>query len=146
MSRDYDNVQVEVAGIRRRRARWANRLVALAAVACFVVGWIGVILPGLPTTIFWIFAAVLATRSCPELQRRIYAAGSAGDSVRLYVEQHAMTPRFKRGALIGMTCGITFSAVMLSWAGSPGWVIGLLIAAGLIGAAYITWGVSTARR
>jgi hypothetical protein len=145
MSREFSSTPPATAEVRPRRARWVNRLLALAAVICFGIGWVGVILPGLPTTIFWIFAAMLATRSCPDLQRRIYAAGRIGRSVRLYIEQHAMTPRTKCGALIGMTAGVSISVVLLSLATTPVWVISLIISAGLIGAVYITWGVDTAR-
>ena len=144
MSRDFSSTRPEAAEVRPRSQRWANRLLALAAIALFAIGWIGLILPGLPTTIFWIFAAVLATRSCPTLQRHIYNSGRLGQSVKLYVEEHALTPRAKRGALIGMTCGVSVSAIVMSLTGTPEWIIGLVIAAGFIGGAYVIWGINTA--
>ncbi len=42
---------------------------ALLGILCVVIGGIGVILPGLPTTIFLLAACYLFTRSCPRLEQ-----------------------------------------------------------------------------
>lgn len=48
----------------------------------FAVGAVGLVLPLLPTTIFWIIAAWAWSKSCPRLQQRLYAVPGAGPHVR----------------------------------------------------------------
>ena len=46
--------------------RW---ILAFIGILCVAIGALGVILPGLPTTIFLLAACYLFTRSCPALER-----------------------------------------------------------------------------
>jgi uncharacterized membrane protein YbaN (DUF454 family) len=65
---------MSVEDVRYRRV-WPRspRRIALAAlgVVCVVLAFLGVVLPGLPTTIFLIAASYLFTRSCPWLEDRL---------------------------------------------------------------------------
>src|SRR3546814_16691595 len=54
----------------RRRLAWAW---TGAGYAFFAIGLVGVVLPVLPTTIFWIIAAACLATSCPAMARKIYA-------------------------------------------------------------------------
>ncbi|MEO9971631.1 MAG: YbaN family protein [Hyphomonadaceae bacterium] len=74
-----------------------------------VVGAIGIIVPGLPTTIFWILAALCFARSDPKIRDWIYARPGIGPQVELFIEEGQMTKSGKRGALIGMS----FAALLL---------------------------------
>ena len=67
------------------------------------LGGLGIVLPLLPTTIFWILAALCFARSDPKIRDWIYARPGIGPQVALFIEQGQMTKAGKRGALIGMT-------------------------------------------
>lgn len=69
------------------------------------IGGVGIIVPGLPTTIFWILAALCFARSDPKIRDWIYARPGIGPQVELFVEQGHMTRTGKRSALIGMALG-----------------------------------------
>lgn len=114
------------------------------AVLCFALGWVGLWVPGLPTTVFWITAAYLATRSCPVIQRWIYRQGRVGRSVQMIVDERALTATGKRRALAGMAFGISLSVAGLYLLGDPGPVlVGGILAAGAVGAASILFGLKT---
>lgn len=51
--------------------RWLYALLGIVSVG---VGFVGVFVPGLPTTIFLIFASYLFTRSCPWLEEKLVRA------------------------------------------------------------------------
>lgn len=66
------------------------------------LGGLGVVLPILPTTIFWILAALCFARSDPKIRDWIYARPGFGPQVRLFIEDGQMTRTGKNGALAGM--------------------------------------------
>jgi len=126
------------------KARAIRLLLAGLAVLCFVLGWVGLWVPGLPTTVFWIAAAYLATKSCPVVQRWVYARGRVGRSVRMVVEERALTARGKRRALVGMSLGLGLSVAVLYLAGDPApLLIAAILVAGAAGAACILFGLRT---
>ena len=69
------------------------------------LGGLGIVLPVLPTTIFWILAALCFARSDPKIRDWIYARPGVGPQVELFIEKGQMTKAGKRGALIGMAIG-----------------------------------------
>ena len=89
------------------------------------IGWIGIIVPVLPTTIFWIIAAYCFARSDPKIRDWIYARPGIGPQVELFVEHGKMTRAGKRGALFGMA----LAAGIMVWAL---WVRWMMLAIGLI--------------
>lgn len=104
-------------------SRIARLLLAAAALACFALGFVGTVLPVMPTTIFWILAAVLSARACPALQRRIYAAPGIGPTVERFVERGAMTRTAKRAAHAGMALAFALATPGLLMADRPGIVM-----------------------
>jgi len=65
---------LSVEDTRRRTVRPRSpRRIALAAlgVVCVGLAFLGIVLPGLPTTVFLIAASYLFTRSCPWLEDRL---------------------------------------------------------------------------
>ena len=84
-------------------------------------------LPVLPTTIFWILAALCFARSDPKIRDWIYARPGVGPQVELFIEQGKMTKEGKRGALIGMS----FEAAIIVFFFYKQWII-LLIGLSLI--------------
>lgn len=56
---------------RLRRFSPYRLVLAAAGVVCVVLGAIGVVVPGLPTTVFLLAATFLFARSCPWLEERL---------------------------------------------------------------------------
>ena len=71
-----------------------------------VIGGIGIVLPLLPTTIFWIIAALCFARSDPKIRDWIYRQPGVGPQVELFIEKGEMTQTGKRAALIGMSFAV----------------------------------------
>lgn len=127
--------------IRSRLLRYA---LASLAVVCFVLGWIGLWIPGLPTTIFWIFAAYFSSKACPVIQRWIYQRGSIGRSIELIVEHRSLTARGKRRAIAGILLGISMSlAIMLTLGSPPLWLIAILLGSAVLGTGCVFFGLRT---
>jgi len=64
--------RLQEAGLRVTRPRSPKRIVLAAlGVVCVGLAFAGVVLPGLPTTVFLIAASYLFTRSCPWLEDRL---------------------------------------------------------------------------
>jgi uncharacterized membrane protein YbaN (DUF454 family) len=89
----------------------------------FVLGLIGIALPLLPTTVFWIGAVWCWSRSAPHLTRRILSHPRFGQPVSLFIEKGQMSKSGKWMALGGMAAGFT----LLLLINQPGWPISLLL-------------------
>lgn len=82
--------------------------------ASFVTGAVGLVLPVLPTTVFWIIAAWAWSKSCPRLQRKLYTLPVAGPHVRAWIEEGRISRRGKHFALGGLAFGMLASALVLA--------------------------------
>ncbi|MCB1877126.1 MAG: YbaN family protein [Chromatiales bacterium] len=91
---------------KRRLWLWGGHL-------SFVLGAIGALLPGLPTTVFWIIAAVCYARSAPHLRDRIYSQPRFGSAVRDFVEHGQLSRKGKWFAVAGMSLGALVCAFTL---------------------------------
>jgi uncharacterized protein len=103
--------------------------------ASFAVGAVGLVLPVLPTTVFWIIAAWAWSKSCPRLQNKLYAMPVAGAHVRAWIEDGTISRRGKQFALGGLSFGLascawalSASPVILTLAGLPQILAGIYIA------------------
>jgi len=101
----------------------------------FASGAVGLIVPVLPTTVFWIIAAWAWSKSCPRLQQRLYALPGAGPHVRVWMEAGTISRRGKLFALGGLCVGLAgcvallhASPLILALAGLPQVAAGLYIA------------------
>ena len=81
----------------------------------FVLGAIGIPLPGWPTTIFWIVAAYCFANSRPAWRDWIYARPGIGNVIENFNERGVLSKRSKTGALIGMGLGGGIATLFL-WA------------------------------
>jgi len=81
-------------------ARRAARLLwLLAGLACVALGGIGIVVPGLPSTIFFIGAAACFTRSSPRLERWVLGLPGVGALVRDHRAGLGMPRRAKAWAI-----------------------------------------------
>lgn len=122
---------------RRAVVRWWWILIGFVSVG---VGSIGIVVPGLPTTVFFIVAAWCFGRSSPRFEQWVLGLPTIGRMVQEHRDGLGMPRRAKVVAIAMMATAVGIS-VAFNW-GREALVIGLVVA-GLIGAAVVTWRVPT---
>lgn len=93
----------------RRRLAWAW---TAGGYGFFSVGLLGVVLPVLPTTVFWIIAAACFAKGCPAMARRIYAWPGFGPAVEAFLSHGVIGRRAKVSAVVGMSVGAAVVALL----------------------------------
>jgi uncharacterized protein len=97
--------------------RWAFAGIGLASVG---LGWIGVFVPGMPTTIFLIIASYFFTRSCPWLEDRLLRVPLFAPYMKVLDEGRGMSRKAAVSALtsmwgcVGLSLSVLFAAGRLS--------------------------------
>lgn len=120
---------------RLSRAAWV-------VVGCVAVGLgtLGIVVPGLPTTGFFVFAAWAFSKSSPRLEQWVLTRPGVGPLVRDYRDGLGMPRKAKVVAITMLTisCGasVVFAVEHLG-------VRAVIAGAGLIGIAWILWRVPT---
>ena len=105
------------------------------------IGGIGVVVPGLPTTVFFIVAAACFSRSSPRFEQWVLNLPKIGRTVRDYRAGLGMPRRSKIIAVTMIVALSTLSAVL------AGGTVGLaIVALGLVGALFVTFRVPTRER
>ena len=110
---------------------------------CVAVGGIGIVVPGLPTTIFFIIAAWCFSRSNERLERWILGLPKIGPLVADHRAGLGMPRRAKVWAITMIVVGVGLSAVF--FIDSP-LVRLIVVAVGLVGVWYVGLGVPTKKR
>lgn len=107
-----------------------------------VVGGVGIVVPGLPTTVFFIVAAYCFGKSSPRFEQWVLDLPTIGPMVRDHRAGLGMPRRIKVIATSMMWTAIVVSGVLLRdhW-----WIVAIVVALGLIGTWYIVWRVPTKR-
>lgn len=95
-----------------------------------VIGAIGVVVPGLPTTVFLLIAAWFYLRSSDRLYRKLISNRYLGPYILDFQEKKGMTKRTKMHAIGTMWVMITISCVFLI---SSLTVIIFMIGLGIVG-------------
>lgn len=108
--------------------------------ACVGLGGIGLVVPGLPSTVFFIAAAACFSRSNPRLERWVLDLPTIGPAVRDYRAGLGMPRRAKQWAIGSIVVFSTISAVLLDQ-----WIARAVLAVvALVGVWYVGWRVPTA--
>lgn len=119
----------------RTRSAPARYALAAAGVGSVGLAGVGVVVPGMPTTVFLIIAAWCFARSCPWLTDRLIRNRFFAPFVR-YLEPGARMPR--RAKIISiciMWTAIALSSALVIARGAPAFVPAIIAALGLAG----TW-------
>ncbi len=111
-----------------------------SGLGCVAIGGVGVVVPGLPTTVFFIMAAWFFSRSSKRLERWVLNLPGVGIMVSDYRAGLGMPKRAKTVAISCIVIAVTFSAGFAI--GNP--LVRLLVAAlGVIGVWYVATRVPT---
>lgn len=116
--------QVQAQIQARRAIRWLWAIVGAIALA---LGFVGIVVPGMPTTVFWLIAAWCFSRSCPAIQRWIYNRPRVGPVIEDLLEHRKLTPANRRRAIGGIWFGIGLSAAIMLLTHAPHWAVGILL-------------------
>ncbi|MFI4854283.1 MAG: YbaN family protein [Phycisphaerales bacterium JB065] len=118
----------------RTVTRMRRVLLACLGVLCVGLAAVGVVVPGMPTTVFLIVATACFMRSCPWLQRVLVQNRFFGPFLK-YLEPGTVMPvRAKVISIAVMWVAISISVALLSTRHLPIlWVGGTIVLAGLIG-------------
>jgi uncharacterized protein len=106
------------------------------------LGGLGIVVPGLPTTGFFVLAAACFARSSPRFEQWVLGLPKIGPLVRDHRAGLGMPRRAKVVAIAMMLTACTLSALAL---GSP-LLAGAVMGAGLVGTWYIGWRIPTRER
>ena len=103
------------------------------------VGGVGIVVPGLPSTVFFIIAAWSFSKSNPRLEAWVLDLPRVGPLVQDYRDGLGMPQRAKTTAAVMIVVFVGLSAVVID-----GWVFrALLVAAGVIGLVVVLFRVPT---
>lgn len=121
-----------VAGGRPKRLLFAG-----CGVCCVGLGGVGVVVPGLPTTVFLIVASWCFARSCPWLTEKLIHNRFFGPFVK-YLEPGAVMPlRAKVISMAMMWAAIVGSCGWVVYRGAPWFVPVSIAVSGLVGTWFI---------
>lgn len=115
----------------------------ILGLVCVALGAVGVVVPGLPTTIFFIGAAACFARSSERLERWVMQLPGVGPAVRDYRDGLGMPRRAKAFAVASIVVFSSLATVVLVDAAAASAVIILVAAVGVI---YILTRVPTRER
>lgn len=116
------------------RAAWST--FGLAAVG---VGAIGIVVPGLPTTVFFIIAAWAFSKSSPRLEAWVLGLPRIGPMVQDHRDGLGMPRRAKRIAITMVVLFVGLSA----WVAGNAVLSTAIVALGIVGISYIWFRVPT---
>ena len=103
------------------------------------IGGIGVVIPGLPTTVFMVFAAWCFSKSSPRFERWLLELPGIGPMISDYRDGLGMPKRAKITTLAMITVAVTLSAIVVDHS-----IVRLvIIAAGIVGLYWVGMRVPT---
>jgi uncharacterized membrane protein YbaN (DUF454 family) len=115
--------------------RWAFAGIGVASVG---LGWLGVFVPGLPTTIFLIIASYCFARSCPWLEDRLLRSPLFAPYMKVLDEGRGMSKKAATSALLSMWSCVSLSCAILYAAGRlRPWVAAIIVLSAVAGTGMI---------
>jgi len=99
----------------RSLRRWLYALLGILSVG---IGFVGVFVPGLPTTIFLILASYLFTRSCPWLEQKLVRSRIFKPYLRYLDGDRAMPLRARVATIAMIWAAVSVSAALMAWRGA----------------------------
>lgn len=115
--------------------RWLRPVLWAAGTLALLLGIIGIVVPGLPTTPFVLLAGACYVRASPRAHAWLLRNRTFGPILREWEQHHSVAPRVKRIALVTMALTAGFS--IWFFVGAP-WLQGLVLGAMLVGA-FVVW-------
>jgi hypothetical protein len=114
-------------------------LLLVLGFAAVALGTVGIVVPGLPTTGFFVLAAACFARSSPRFERWVLDLPTVGPMVRDHRAGLGMPRRAKVVAIAMMLTACSLSSIALGSlvAGA------VILAAGAVGTWYVGWRVPT---
>jgi uncharacterized membrane protein YbaN (DUF454 family) len=106
------------------------------------LGGLGVVVPGLPTTGFFVLAAACFSRSSPRFERWVLGLPGIGPMVRDHRDGLGMPRRAK---VLAVGCIVVFSGLAAAFV-LGGWVRVMVLVLALVGAWYVGWRIPTRER
>lgn len=120
------------------RAGWAT-----LGLLCVGMGGVGIIIPGLPSTVFFVMAAWCFSRSSPRLERWLLNLPTVGPLVADYRAGLGMPRRAKAIAITMIVVAVSLSVLL----GLDHLGLQIVVAAvGAVGVWYVGWRVPTRER
>ncbi|MFK7960608.1 MAG: YbaN family protein [Phycisphaerales bacterium] len=126
-----------------RPLRWTYMASGLM---CVGMGGIGVVVPGLPTTIFLLVAVWCFARSCPVLEHWLMEHRVFGPYLRAVVNDRSMPLSAKVVSLALMWTAVTASVLMIGVHGTPLVISSVVVLLAAIGTGFICFAMKTTRR
>lgn len=118
----------------RRGVRW---LFATMGFGCVGLGYLGLVVPGMPATVFFLVALWSFQRSCPAFERWLLEKSPARGVLQDWQRDRSMSLGAKRAALAMLWLSVSASAALLVLRGRPLWIPIAIVAAGAVGTAVI---------
>ncbi len=140
MAQDNNEARGSPAQVRKGPVAWLWLAAGGVSVA---IGAIGVVVPGLPTTVFFVIAAACFARSNPRFEQWVLDLPRVGPLVRDHRAGLGMPRRAKVVAVVMILAASVGSGVFAIDNRAIG---ALVVALGLVGVAYVTWRVPTRER
>ena len=103
------------------------------------IGSIGIVVPGLPTTVFFIIAAACFSRSSPRFEQWVLTRPGVGPMVRDYRAGLGMPRKAKVAAIVSIVvfCGLS------AWLLDRWWARAIVVGLGLVGVGWVAFRVPT---
>lgn len=114
-------------------------LLLVLGFAAVALGTVGIVVPGLPTTGFFVLAAACFARSSPRFERWVLDLPTVGPMVRDHRAGLGMPRRAKAVAIAMMLTACSLSSVALGSLVAAAVILG----AGAVGTWYVVWRVPT---